>query len=96
MLGHSMDNTDQNSLISQVQGEQQAAFNQGDVYSRSVTPQAVAREFVLQNNLPEYTQHQAESYMNVFANMFLGGQSSRAQTSVGDAAVGTTGDPAHV
>jgi hypothetical protein len=89
MLGQSMSNSDQNSLISQVTGEQQQAFNQGDVYMRSVTPAAVAREFVLQNNLPEYTQHQAEGYMNAFANMFLSGASQRANTTVSDAAVGT-------
>ena len=91
LLGQSMDGQDQGSLVSAVQGQQQAAFNAGDVYQRSVTPQAVARQYILQNNLPEYTQHQAEGYMNAFANMFLSGQSARANTTVGDAAVATSG-----
>ena len=91
LLGHSMSAGDTSALVGDVQGAQQAAFDAGDVYQRSVTPQAVARQYVLQNNLPEYAQHQAESYMNVFANAFLSGNSARANTSIGDAAVGTSG-----
>lgn len=88
MLGHAMGASDSQGVVSDTLAQQQQAFNQGDVYMRSVTPQSVAREYILQNNLPEYAQHQAESYMNVFANMFLSGNSSRAQTSLGDAAIG--------
>lgn len=88
MLGHSMNAGDSSALVGAVQGQQESAFNAGDVYMRSVTPQSVAREYVLQNNLPEYAQHQVESYANVFANMFLSGTSARANTSLGDAAVG--------
>jgi hypothetical protein len=94
MLGQSMDPSQQGALVSDVQGQQQQAFLSGDVYQRSITPAAVAREFVVNNNLPEYTAHQAESYMNTFANMFLNGASSRANTSLGDVAVPVSGAPA--
>jgi hypothetical protein len=89
-LGRSLSNTEQNGLIGQVQSDETAASNAGDIYMRSVTPSSVARQYILQNNLPEYAQHQAESYMNAFANMFLSGQNQRANTAVGDAAVPTT------
>ena len=89
-LGRSLSNTEQTGLVGQVQSAETAASNAGDVYMRSVTPSSIARQFILQNNLPEYAQHQAESYMNAFANMFLSGQNQRANTSVGDAAVPTT------
>lgn len=91
LTGHAMSPGDSQSLVGDVTGQQRAAFNQGDIYLRSVTPQSVARQYILQNNLPDYSQHQVESYMNVFANMFLSGSSSRANTSIGDAAIGTTG-----
>lgn len=87
-LGHSLDQGQTNSLIGQVQGQESADFNAGDFYLRGVTPQSLAREFIVQNNLPEYAAHQAEGYMNVFANMFLGGNSQRANTSLGDVAIG--------
>lgn len=86
-LGRAMNPTEQAGLLADVHGQEDAALASGDVYLRSVTPQSVAREYILQNNLPEYAQHQAESYMNAFANMFLTGASQRANTSLGDAAV---------
>jgi hypothetical protein len=89
-LGHGMDAQATGNVVGDVQGQEQAASDAGDIYMRSVTPQSVAREYILQNNMPEYAQHQAESYMNVFANMFLSGNSARGNTTLGDAAVGVT------
>lgn len=90
-LGRSFDNTEQSGLVSQVQADETAASNAGDVYMRSVTPASVARQYVVDNNLPEYTAHQAEGFINTFANMFLSGASSRANTGVGDIAVPVQG-----
>lgn len=90
-LGHSLNQTQTNQLIGQVQGQEANAYNQGDFYLRGVTPASLARDFIVQNNLPEYTQHQAEGYMNALLNMFLSGNSSRANTTVGDVAVGDAG-----
>lgn len=87
-LGHSLNQDQTNSLIGQVQGQEASAFSAGDTYLRGVTPQSLAREFIVDNNLPEYASHQAEGFMNVFANMFLGGNSQRANTSLGDVAIG--------
>jgi hypothetical protein len=94
MLGHAMDASGQGALVDQYHGQEQSAYDaagvaNGDAYAQPASVQAAARDWVLQNNLPEYAQHQAESFMNAFANMFLSGQSSRAQTSLGDAAVGS-------
>jgi hypothetical protein len=91
MLGHSLDQSDQTGLINDVQGSEiasQDAQKTGADYTLK-DPAAQARNFVVQNNLPEYAAHQAEGYMNVFANMFLNGASSRANTTIGDVAVGT-------
>lgn len=92
-LGHSMSGSDTNQLVNSIHS------NETDIYNAqragrggslvNADPAAEARAFVIQNDLPEYTAHQAEGYMNIFANMFLGGQSARAQTSLGDIAVGT-------
>lgn len=90
-LGHAMSDTDQQSLVNDIHGNEQDVYNAqqagqgGTVVNKD--PAAQARALVLQNDLPEYAAHQAEGYLNVFANMFLGGQSARAQTSLGDVAV---------
>lgn len=89
-LGHAMDQGDTNGLVNAVQGSEissQAAQQSGANYTLK-DPAAQARDFVVQNNLPEYAAHQAEGYMNVFANMFLGGASARANTTLGDVAIG--------
>lgn len=92
-LGHAMSASDQAGLVSDIHGNEQDVYSAqragagGAVVNKD--PAAQARALVLQNDLPEYAAHQAEGYLNVFANMFLGGQSARAQTSLGDVAVGT-------
>jgi hypothetical protein len=91
LLGHALQSGELGAIVNQDHAEETTASNEGDVYLRSVTPQSVARTYILNNNLPEYAQHQVESYMNTFANMFLTGASSRANTSVGDAAVPASG-----
>jgi hypothetical protein len=91
LLGRSLQPGDLSAIVSQDHAEETTASNAGDVLMRSVTPDSVARQYILNNDLPEYAQHQVESYMNTFANMFLSGASSRANTSVGDAAVPAAG-----
>jgi hypothetical protein len=92
-LGHSQNAGQQTDFANSYHGQEQAAYDaagvgDGPSYEQPATAADAAREYVLQNNLPEYAQHQAESFMNVFANMFLSGNSARANTSLGDAAVG--------
>lgn len=92
-LGHAMSAADAAGLVGDIHGNEQDVYDAqragqgGSVVSKD--PAAQARAFVIQNDLPEYAAHQAEGYMNAFAGMFLGGQSARAQTSLGDVAVGT-------
>jgi hypothetical protein len=107
-LGHAMDAGQQGQFVSQFQGNEKAQYDaQGQAITgkagdtgtatRQQNPADAAKQFVVDNNLPEYAAHQAEGFMNVFANMFLSGNSSRAQTSLGDVAVGgapTTPAPA--
>lgn len=95
LLGHSLDASQQGKFVSEFQNNEQQQYDaQGPtgtgVATNNQNPDALAREFVARNNLPEYAQHQALGYMNVFANMFLHGDSSRAQTGIGNIAVGTT------
>lgn len=91
-LGHAMSGQDTSGLVSAIHGNEQDVYNAqragqgGTVVNKD--PAAEARAFVVQNDLPEYAAHQAEGYLNVFANMFLGGQSARANTSLGDIAIG--------
>ena len=90
-LGHAMNSGQQSQFSGQYHGDEQAAYDAAagsNDYQAPASAADAARQFVLQNNLPEYASHQAESFMNVFANMFLSGQSTRANTTLGDAAVG--------
>jgi hypothetical protein len=91
LLGHALQPGEQNAIVAQDHSAETAASNEGDVYLRSLTPQSIARQYILDNNLPEYAQHQVEGFMNTFANMFLTGASGRANTTLGDAAVPTSG-----
>lgn len=91
-LGHAMPAGQQAGLVSDIHGNEQSLYNAqqaangGTVINKD--PAAEARAFVVQNNLPEYAAHQAEGYLNAFANMFLGGTSARANTTLGDIAIG--------
>jgi hypothetical protein len=92
-LGHAQSAGQQTDFADSYHGQEQAAYDaagqaNGAAYEQPATAADAARAYVLQNNMPEYAQHQAESYMNVFANMFISGTSARANTSLGDAAVG--------
>lgn len=89
LLGHSLDQGDQAALYGDIHQNEVDQFNamQSGQAHTAKDPAAQARLFVVNNNLPEYAAHQAEGYMNAFANMFLSGQSSRAQTTLGDVAV---------
>jgi len=92
-LGHALSGSDTAGLVSAIHGNERDVYNAqqagqgGEIVNRD--PTSEARAFVVQNDLPEYAAHQAEGYLNTFANMFLGGSSARAQTSLGDIAVGT-------
>lgn len=89
LLGRGFNQDETNSIVSQVHDSEAASQTAaGGSTVTSTDPTAAARNFVIQNNLPEYAAHQAEGYMNVFANMFLSGQSGRANTSLGDIAIG--------
>lgn len=92
-LGRAMSAGDQATFADVYHEQEQSAYDasgvgNGAAYQGAATVADAARQFVLDHNLPEYAQHQAESYMNVFANMFLTGSHARAHTSLGDAAVG--------
>lgn len=103
-LNEALDNTSQQFLgraddaqtgafTGQEHAQEQQAYDaagnaNGAAYEGPASAQDAARQFILQNNLPEYAAHQAEGFMNVFANMFLTGASQRANTTLGDAAVG--------
>lgn len=92
-LGHSLDSGQQGQFVDSFHSQEQSAYDAGGVangaaYEQPATAADAARQFVVDHNLPEYASHQAEGYMNAFANMFLSGNSSRANTTVGDVAVG--------
>lgn len=48
-------------------------------------PTAFAKQWLVDNNMDEYKQHQATSYMNTFLNL-IGGNGTAAHTAVGDVA----------
>jgi hypothetical protein len=87
-LNQAGDNVSQQFLGHAQSAGQQTDFANCAAYEQPATAADAARQYVLQNNMPEYVQHQAEGFMNVFTNMFLPSNSSRANTSLGDAAVG--------
>jgi hypothetical protein len=94
-LGHAQSAGQQTDFANSYHGQEQSAYDaagqaNGAAYEQPATAADAARQYVLQNNMPEYAQHQAEGFINAFANMFLSGNSSRANTTLGDAAVGVT------
>lgn len=89
-LGRALSPEEQAQLVGQEHGQEQAQYDAAGAgqTNTSADPSTIARQFAVEHNLPEYAAHQAESFMNLFANMFLTGSSARANTSVGDMAVG--------
>lgn len=93
LLGHSLDPSQQGQFTDSFHSQEQAAYDaagagDGAAYQAQPTAANAARQFVVDHNLPAYASHQAEGFMNAFANMFLHANSARANTTLGDVAVG--------
>lgn len=86
-LGHALNSSQQAGLLGAVQGQETSNFQSGQGGGSSYRmPEAIARQWVAQNNLPEYTGHQALGVMLALLQG-LGGKNV-PQTKMGDVAVG--------
>jgi hypothetical protein len=72
-LGRSLGSDAQSQLLGAIHGQETTDFLNGNGGGSSYrTPEAIARDWVVQNNLPEYTQHQALSYMTDILHVLAG------------------------